>query len=188
VLLSRRFVSSYGFFLFIFALLQLAFLTIARCGFGLSLNYAAEDANVDQNQNTTNDMTVEKGFGVISETIVQRLAFPNWLYKLPIQQSVDILINTTFLLLFFFFPSFLVLILSPPHPFCFTSRIRKIDQAWKLLASFMHTSVQRRGEQLADDPKLLDESCDVFTRLVAANDEKAKYRLDTSEVVSHNFF
>lgn len=48
----------------------------------------------------------------------------------------------------------------------------------------MHKSVELRGEQLAADPKLLDESRDIFTRLVAANDEKAKYRLDTSEVVS----
>jgi len=55
----------------------------------MSLNYA-EDADVDQNHNTTNDMTVEKGFGVISETIVQRIAFPDWLYKLPIKQSVYI--------------------------------------------------------------------------------------------------
>jgi len=48
----------------------------------------------------------------------------------------------------------------------------------------MHKLVQLRGEQLADDPNLLDESRDIFTRLVAANDEKAKYRLDTGEVVS----
>ncbi|KAF8816083.1 cytochrome P450 [Phlegmacium glaucopus] len=130
---------------------RLAFLTIARCGFGMSLNYA-EDANIDQNHKTTeNDMTIEKGFRVISETIVQRLAFPNWLYKLPIK------------------------------------RIRKIDQAWKLLSSFMHKSVELRGEQLANDPNLLDDSRDVFTRLVAANDEKAKYRLDTSEIIGNTF-
>ena len=48
----------------------------------------------------------------------------------------------------------------------------------------MHKSIKFRGEQLADDPKLVAESCDVFTRLVAANDEKAKYHLDESEVVS----
>jgi hypothetical protein len=66
--------------------LQLAFLIIARCGFGLSLKYA-EDANaIDQNSKNTDDMTVERGFGVISETIIQRLAFPSWLYKLPIKQ------------------------------------------------------------------------------------------------------
>jgi hypothetical protein len=48
----------------------------------------------------------------------------------------------------------------------------------------MHTSVELRGEQLADNPNLLNENRDVFTRLVAAFDEKAKYRLDESEVVS----
>jgi hypothetical protein len=48
----------------------------------------------------------------------------------------------------------------------------------------MHKSIKFRGEQLADDPKLVAESFDVFTRLVAANDEKAKYHLDESEVVS----
>jgi hypothetical protein len=48
----------------------------------------------------------------------------------------------------------------------------------------MHKSIKFRGEQLADDPITVDESCDVFTQLVAANDEKAKYRLDDSEVVS----
>jgi hypothetical protein len=48
----------------------------------------------------------------------------------------------------------------------------------------MHKSVDIRGEQLADDPKLLDENRDIFTRLVAAKDEKAKYHLDESEVVS----
>jgi hypothetical protein len=48
----------------------------------------------------------------------------------------------------------------------------------------MHKSIQYRGEQLADDPKLVGESRDIFTRLVAANDEKAKYHLDESEVVS----
>ncbi|KAF8816052.1 cytochrome P450 [Phlegmacium glaucopus] len=127
---------------------RLAFLVIARCGFGMSLKYA-EDANVDQN--TENDMTVERGFGVISATIIQRLAFPKWLYKLPIK------------------------------------RIRKIDQAWKLLASFMDKSIELRGEQLANDPSLLDESRDIFTRLVAANDDKAKYRLDPSEVIGNTF-
>lgn len=75
-------------------LVQLAFLTIARCGFGMSLNYAEDaNANIDQHNNTANDMTVEKGFGVISETIVQRLAFPKWFYKLPIQKSVYIYIH-----------------------------------------------------------------------------------------------
>ena len=70
-------------------LVQLTFLTIARCGFGMSFNYAEDaNANIDQNNNTTHDMTVEKGLGVISETIVQRLAFPNWFCKLPIQKSV----------------------------------------------------------------------------------------------------
>jgi hypothetical protein len=48
----------------------------------------------------------------------------------------------------------------------------------------MHKSIQNRGEQLADDASLLDESPDVFTRLLAANDENAKYRLDKNEVVS----
>jgi hypothetical protein len=72
-------------------LLQLAFLNIARCGFGLSLNYA-EDSNVDEHHKTTSDMTVERGFGVISETMVQRLAIPAWLYKLPIKQfSIEII-------------------------------------------------------------------------------------------------
>ena len=48
----------------------------------------------------------------------------------------------------------------------------------------MKRSIEFRGEQLADDPNLLNESRDVFTRLVAANDERAKCRLDNNEVVS----
>lgn len=113
-------------------------------------------------------MTVERGFGVISETIIPRLAIPFWLYKLPIKQfSNQIIFNP-----------------GQFYLFILQSRIRRIDQAWKLLAVFMHKSIQFRGEQIADDPKLINESRDIFTRLVAANDEKAKYYLDESEVVS----
>ena len=48
----------------------------------------------------------------------------------------------------------------------------------------MKRSIKSRGEELANDPNLLNEGRDVFTRLVAANDEQAKYRLDDNEVVS----
>ena len=68
--------------------------------------------------------------------------------------------------------------------FILQCRIRQIDQAWKHTTGFMKRSIKFRGEQLADDPNLLDESPDIFTRLVAANDEQAKYRLDDNEVVS----
>ena len=48
----------------------------------------------------------------------------------------------------------------------------------------MNKSIELRGEQLTDDSNFLDDSLDVFTRLVAAIAEKAKYRLDKGEVVS----
>ena len=133
----------------------------------MSFSYA-EDENVDQRPKTvSNDLTVERCFGIISETITQRLAFPNWLYKLPIKQF-SIRSSSASLNMFLIRQS----------------RIRKIDQAWKQLATFVNKSVELCGEQLTNNPNLLDERPDVFTRLVAANDEKAKYQLDKSEVVS----
>lgn len=57
-------------------------------------------------------------------------------------------------------------------------RIRKIDQAWKWrAASLMYQSIELRGEQLANNQ---NESRDVFTRLVAANDEKANFLSEVS--------
>lgn len=78
---------------------------------------------------------------------------------------------------------------SPPPenktPYSHTplSRLRRIDQRWKELAAFMHSSVEIRSAEVAESPDLVNERGDVFTRLVAANENDGKYALSADEVV-----
>jgi hypothetical protein len=47
----------------------------------------------------------------------------------------------------------------------------------------MHSSVEIRSAEVAENPDLVNECGDVFTRLVAANENDGKYTLSADEVV-----
>lgn len=47
----------------------------------------------------------------------------------------------------------------------------------------MHSSVEIRSAEVAENPDLVNERGDVFTRLVAANENDGKYTLSEDEVV-----
>ena len=47
----------------------------------------------------------------------------------------------------------------------------------------MHSSVEIRSAEVAENPDLVNERGDVFTRLVAASEKDGKYTLSADEVV-----
>jgi hypothetical protein len=47
----------------------------------------------------------------------------------------------------------------------------------------MHSSVEIRSAEVSENPDLVNERGDVFTRLVAANENDGKYTLSADEVV-----
>ncbi|KAF7374654.1 Cytochrome P450 [Mycena sanguinolenta] len=64
-------------------LLRFTLVMICRCGFGMP---------VDWKQSTGNDEIAifDRSLSVASTTLIHRLIFPSWIYKLPIQQLRDI--------------------------------------------------------------------------------------------------
>ncbi|KAJ7436001.1 cytochrome P450 [Mycena galericulata] len=61
------------------AVCNLAFIIIARCGFGLHMPWSDIPA-------PNSDMTFSESLSVVSSSAITRLVLPGWVYKLPIQK------------------------------------------------------------------------------------------------------
>ncbi|KAF9522906.1 cytochrome P450 [Crepidotus variabilis] len=64
--------------------LRLAFLVIARCGFGMPLTWAMDE------QETADKISVNHALTSVTETAIARLMIPNWAYKIPIKALKEI--------------------------------------------------------------------------------------------------
>ncbi|KAH7926869.1 cytochrome P450, partial [Leucogyrophana mollusca] len=68
-------------------------------------------------------------------------------------------------------------------------KLRDIDHAWSMLATYMENFVQLKKDELSqvDQKDDTHQRGDIFTRLVAAHDGDGKYGLDKDEVIGNTF-
>ncbi|KAJ7226872.1 cytochrome P450 [Mycena pura] len=138
-------------------LLRYTFVTICRCGFGMS---------VDWKQSSSRDEVAvfDRALSVASGTIIPRLIFPKWVWRLPIQRRVCASYH---------FPPTLTAQCS----------LRKIDDSWKTVLTLLDAITASRQAQYAARKSLGDDEIDdLFTKLVSSTDGAAKYALEPPDV------
>lgn len=143
---------------------QFTFMIISKCGFGFATSWTPPESGA---------MAFPEALRVVSETIVPRMVLPSWAYKLPVKRSAE------------------DLYLRSISSFCLlSSSLRRIGDAWSIVASFISASIDTRRNDQMDGADLDDASLpgDILNRLVASNLGTQKYSLSEQEVVNSYLF